>query len=244
MYLGFIPTESEEYYFVSYNTDDAGRVGPILQKLSAKGAELWYDYGLDYGEGWEETIAERISKSKAVLMFITKDIFQKENSYVKKEYSMARRFLNKTVYVILLDEITNSDVPTKMLSWWIDLTEEQTVNAFSLTEDRLFVEIGRIINLSEKKYSIVSDYGEKYPLKNGENYIGRDPLKSNLVIPHQYISRLHAVITIDRQIILRDLGAANRTYLNGAELAPNDPHVILPGDQIRLGLLNFTLKEE
>ena len=44
-YLGFQPTKNPNYYFVSYNNEDADRVGAITQKIAESGIDLWYDHG-------------------------------------------------------------------------------------------------------------------------------------------------------------------------------------------------------
>jgi hypothetical protein len=60
-YLGFEPCNKPNYYFVSYNSEDAERVGLIAQRLSHSNVPLWYDYGINYGEGWEAKISEKNS---------------------------------------------------------------------------------------------------------------------------------------------------------------------------------------
>ena len=57
-YLGFRPSDQPGYYFLSYNTEDADRVGEIALQIKQTGIDLWYDKGIEYGEKWERTIAE------------------------------------------------------------------------------------------------------------------------------------------------------------------------------------------
>ena len=123
--FGFYPSENSDAYFVSYNTEDSDRVAPIVRKMSNNGVPLWYDYGLEYGEEWERQIAEHIAKCKAVIMFITKKLFQRERrSFVYKEYRMAK-MCDKKVYVVKMDNIpesmVKSIVPKDLWSWWFDL---------------------------------------------------------------------------------------------------------------------------
>ena len=68
-YLGFEPTKSSEYFFVSYNSNDAHRVGPIAKAVSDMGVDLWYDHGIEYGENWETFITEKIHNAQAVVLF-------------------------------------------------------------------------------------------------------------------------------------------------------------------------------
>lgn len=52
------------------------------------------------------------------------------------------------------------------------------------------------------------------------------------------VSRKHAVLRVDRrQLLLLDLGSSNGTWLNGAQLAPQEPIRLESGDEIRLGKL-------
>ena len=91
-YLGFRASDNPKYYFLSYNSEDADRVGEIASQMSRAGIELWYDKGIEYGEKWERTIAEKIYGCQAVVLFFTRGILYKENSYVEKEYKMALKF--------------------------------------------------------------------------------------------------------------------------------------------------------
>lgn len=63
-----------------------------------------------------------------MVLFFTRGIFLKQDSYVRKEYKMARQFFDKKVYVILLDDIKNTDVPVDMVPWWIDVRERQCLD--------------------------------------------------------------------------------------------------------------------
>ena len=71
-YLGFEPTDGPEFYFVSYNNEDADRVGPVAGMMAHSGIPLWYDYGIEYGEKWSAIINSKIAGSKAVILFFTR----------------------------------------------------------------------------------------------------------------------------------------------------------------------------
>jgi hypothetical protein len=79
-YLGFDPNECSDYYFVSYNNEDAARVGEIAMRLYQDRIPLWYDHGIEYGEKWETKISGKLAGCRAVLLFFTKGILQKESS--------------------------------------------------------------------------------------------------------------------------------------------------------------------
>ena len=139
--LGFRPSDNPRYYFLSYNTEDADRVREIARQMSRNGIELWYDKGIEYGEKWERTIAEKIYDCQAVVLFFTKGILHKENSYVEKEYKMALKF-SKKIYVVMMDDIDDEDVPPVRMPWWTDIQDLQCIEANIIADpDRVVEEI-------------------------------------------------------------------------------------------------------
>ena len=139
--LGFRPSDNPKYYFLSYNSEDADRVGEIAGKMNRTGIELWYDKGIEYGEKWERTIAEKIYGCQAVVLIFTRGILDKEDSFVEKEYKMARTY-RKKVYVVMMDEIDHRDVPTGKMFWWNEIMELQCIEAHVIDDpDRMVEEI-------------------------------------------------------------------------------------------------------
>ena len=100
--FGFAPTKGGKRYFISYNTEDKDRVGKIAKELYIMGLPIWYDYLLEPGEEWKKQIAENLQSCEAVIMFISSGIFVKKESYVRKEYDMAK-FFDKKIYPVMLD---------------------------------------------------------------------------------------------------------------------------------------------
>ena len=133
-YLGFEPVDCSDFYFVSYNNEDAARVGDIAQKLFNDKIPLWYDHGIEYGEKWETKISSKLANCKAVILFFTKGILQKENSYVRKEYTMATEYFGKKVYVVIMDAIEKREIPFDKVPWWIDIQEKQCINVIGITD--------------------------------------------------------------------------------------------------------------
>jgi NADPH-dependent 2,4-dienoyl-CoA reductase/sulfur reductase-like enzyme/pSer/pThr/pTyr-binding forkhead associated (FHA) protein/CRP-like cAMP-binding protein/Fe-S-cluster-containing hydrogenase component 2 len=69
--------------------------------------------------------------------------------------------------------------------------------------------------------------------------IGRLP-EMALSLDHSSVSRQHATISnINGQYILRDLGSANGTFVNGLPLAPDKTHILQPNDTLRFGDVQF-----
>jgi hypothetical protein len=129
-YLGFQPTKSTDYCFVSYNNEDAERVGHIAELMAATGINLWYDHGIDYGADWETVITERIRNAQAIVLFFSKGILQKSNSYVQKEYKIATEFFDKKVFVVLMDRIDKEDVPVDKIAFWMSVTQKQCITGY------------------------------------------------------------------------------------------------------------------
>ncbi len=137
-YLGFEPTAEAEYYFVSYNNEDAGRVSVLVGAMNRAGIPLWYDYGIAAGEEWRVMINLRIARSQALFLFLTKGVFLKEHSYVQREYNIARE-AGRRIIVLLMEEITRNDVPDSKLDWWVEIKEKQCIPVYTLgsSEERI-----------------------------------------------------------------------------------------------------------
>ena len=150
-YLGFQPTTSSPYYFVSYSSEDAAKVGPVAQILSQK-IPLWYDYGLTYGERWGKEIADHIENAEAVLVFLSKKVFEKGlDSYVYTEYQMAKNFFQKPIIIIQNESITRTDITNELLGWWIELNRYQNIiRHANTTNESLASQILKAVNKGEE----------------------------------------------------------------------------------------------
>lgn len=159
-YLGFDPTENPEFYFVSYNNEDADRVGPITSMMAQSGIPLWYDYGIEYGEQWTNQINRKLSEAKTMILFFTRGILEKRDSYVQKEFKIAR-FFRKKVIIVMLDEIQDSEVPVSKVDWWVEINEKQILNLYRETEpEAVFGEVRRALGYpdEEKLYDVYISY--------------------------------------------------------------------------------------
>lgn len=160
--FGFAPTDRPDYIFISYNSEDTDRVAAIARRLSYSNAPVWYDKGLEYGEKWEAQISRRIMDARCLLLFFTKGILTKSNSYVKKEYDMATRFFNKPVYVVMLDDIRDQEVPYDKVPWWIDIQDRQSIPAADVTDlDKLTQRILSALGIQsheEKANALIARY--------------------------------------------------------------------------------------
>lgn len=78
-----------------------------------------------------------------------------------------------------------------------------------------------------------------FPLNLGVTTIGRKD-DCNIRIPLSMVSRRHAEVLVeDEGTVLKDLGAANGTFLNNRRIDEED---LEPGDQIMIGPVVFTVQ--
>lgn len=142
-YLGIEPVNGGPYYFISYNSEDVDRVSAYVKIMARYNIPMWYDHGLKTGCEWQEDIANHIQNCEGVILFLTKKIFAKEQSFVYTEYEMAKNYFDKKMYIILLDEFDKKDIPNKYLSWWIELQHIQSISC--LTEESFLNSMERVM---------------------------------------------------------------------------------------------------
>ncbi len=115
-YWGFDPCEGGAF-FTSYNSLDWRRVAPVALELRKLGVPVWYDYGLEAGTvTWREQISIHIDCACAVLLFVTKGIFDRQESFAINEYGEAKR-IGKTIIPVFLDTIELINVKPKYRSY-------------------------------------------------------------------------------------------------------------------------------
>ena len=179
-YLGFEPTDKCNYFFVSYNTEDADRVKKIVKNLVHRDVPIWYDHGLEYGEQWEAQIPEKIRNAQAVLLFFSRGILQKKQSYVKKEYDLATGYYDKKVVVIFLDSISKAEIPDEKLFWWLDIRSKQNIIVQNYTDSEL---LNRAILKSIGNFDEAEAYFNEY-------LYGKSIKEKACVIGHTFDKRL------------------------------------------------------
>ena len=81
--------------------------------------------------------------------------------------------------------------------------------------------------------------GRDFPLREGENILGRDPT-ADVRIDDSTVSRRHASITIAGDATLRDLDSKNGTFVDGVRIA--EPHVLADGATFVLGDASVTFR--
>ena len=80
--------------------------------------------------------------------------------------------------------------------------------------------------------------GREAATGDGEHSLDLTPFGGN----EKGVSRRHAAIQlVKNSIVLMDLGSSNNTFINGQRLASHEPHILIEGDEIRLGNLIATI---
>src|SRR4029079_18921900 len=74
--------------------------------------------------------------------------------------------------------------------------------------------------------------GREFPLRDGENVLGRD-LTADVQIDDATVSRRHAAVTVGDEVTLHDLDSKNGTFVGGTRLSA--PQVLTDGDTFVLG---------
>ena len=73
----------------------------------------------------------------------------------------------------------------------------------------------------------------KFQLGDGVHVVGRTP-ENTVALPDGAVSRRHAELRVDKgQLVLRDLGSMNGTFVNGVQL--KGERALAAGDQVRFG---------
>ena len=75
------------YAFLSYSHKDSQQVFDLVKRLQERGVRIWFDKGINPGEGWEEELVVRLDEADAVLFCLSGNT--KESKEVSKEVSLA-----------------------------------------------------------------------------------------------------------------------------------------------------------
>jgi len=87
--------EDRPFIFISYSHDDAHYVFPVLEGVAAAGYNIWYDHGIEIHATWSDELANAITASSLVVVFISKNAMA--SHYVRTEVEFA---LSKNVKVL------------------------------------------------------------------------------------------------------------------------------------------------
>lgn len=177
-YLGIEVCDEKPFIFFSYNTEDQKRLSNIALELQKHQMNIWYDKGIKRisEEEWQEQIALHIRDAEIVFFFISHGVFSKENSYVRKEYDVAK-FWKKKICVVLLDKVEDSIIPAKYVFWWNEVLNKQCIEAVGLkdkeTAEEIYIECYKsgAVRITDQNQDQIYCFKNSSILKNKLNII-------------------------------------------------------------------------
>jgi hypothetical protein len=139
VYFGFdAQSVPGEHIFLSYSRTDAERIKGIALELHKKGLPIWYDDGLIPGNLWKKEIRRQVKESRVTVFFLTKELFQRNGTFMIDEYQFAKDH-GKPKICIFLDDIANMDcvaLADEMYFWWLELKKIQSIEVINLPSDK------------------------------------------------------------------------------------------------------------
>lgn len=255
-YLGIEASDLKPFVFISYNNEDQERLYGIMKHLERHEISIWYDNGIKRvsDEEWKEQIAIHIREASILFFFISKGIFVKSDSFVRKEYDLAVRH-SKKMCIVLLDEIDNKIIPAKYDFWWGEIQNKQCINTKGLSDedisnkiweecceldefkDNIKCDVSSFILINEEKRLVID-------LTKGMHVLGRYDRKCDIVIDDDFVSGIHACITVSEfMVYIKDLHAMNGTMVNGKIIVSGEEVALNIGDVIRIGNTDLLLNK-
>ncbi|HQP34132.1 MAG TPA: FHA domain-containing protein, partial [Polyangiaceae bacterium] len=94
--------------------------------------------------------------------------------------------------------------------------------------------------------AVLSGAAGTYPVMPGvETNVGRDGARCQVLLQEPRVSGVHATLRFDGgQLLVRDGGSNNGTFLNGNRLPPNTFTPVPPGSMLRFGPVEFLVRLE
>ena len=103
---------ADKYIFVSYAHKDAEAVYEVLRLLHERKYRIWFDPGIDVGDNWPQTVAEKLLGAELVLVFLSKNAYVSQNCRREINYAVSQR---KKMTVVRLDgEAIPSDMAMQL----------------------------------------------------------------------------------------------------------------------------------
>ena len=90
---------NEPYIFFSYAHKDSDVVLPIIEALANNGFRVWYDAGVNAGDCYVDELAERISHSAVVVVFLSKAYLQSKLCYNEIRFALTKEKQVISVYI-------------------------------------------------------------------------------------------------------------------------------------------------
>ena len=136
-FFSFDSFSRQPYCFISYSSVDIERINPFVYYLMGHNVNIWIDSDIPKASNWSKEIADHIEGCSLFTVFVSANTFDNFDSYVYKEYQMAKHF-NKPILFVLLDDINPDSLPNEWLPWWYEIIRTQCLHAYKLEEEELY----------------------------------------------------------------------------------------------------------
>ncbi len=241
---------AQPYLFASYAHKDIGTVMPIIERMQRDGFRIWYDEGIDPGTEWADNIADHIDGCAFFVSFLSEDYLVSTNCRDELDYARSREKQRLLVYLAPLTLPKGMEMRTARLRnihkyryASEDAFFEQLYLAQGILECR-----GPRPDAGKGKHFALTDRKapeKRFTLADGTYIIGRDPRKAQIVLDDQYVSQVHAILTVaDGKCRIRDLNSTGGVLVDGRRIDGGAEYELRAGGSLRLGDTEFILDAE
>jgi len=134
--------------FVSYKSEDRGRVAPLVAALEAQGVGVWWDAHISGGSAWRDTIESELNSARCVLVVWSKRSVGPEGSFVRDE---ATRALRRGAYLpVRIDAVEpplgfGETQALPLMGWKGDRTDPRYMAVLGAVRARLSGEMSSVL---------------------------------------------------------------------------------------------------
>jgi len=224
IYLGVDPTDSTPFFFISYNSEDAEQIKPLVSEMgNILGIPLWYDYGIPFGEKWRIELNKRIDSSEAVFLFVSKKLLLRDDSYAWIEVDIARG-RKKKVIPLLLDRISDEEVPINTYDRWAgNIQNNNYVELYKMKDQEEAIQLIRrvVSDISRQSLKLrdISILDKQDPVREKQETVSEEKREENMPEKQDSTSELSSEnIELIRSAEKGDAAACNNlgvNYMNG-----------------------------
>lgn len=242
------------YAFISYSSKNQSEANAMKKLLNDEGIETWMAPGdIPAGSSYMKEINHALKNCSCLILLLSEAA--QISQWVVKEVERALNYKKPIIPVQIELVVLNDEFEFAISSFQVVAIQKIDKDSEDIKKviasAHAYTETNRIEKKSlprpdETMYCLeaVNDKEIKYNLNGGANLIGKDQRKATILIDGDYISRIHAVITVfEQKCLIRDLNAANGTYLNGRRLGADKGIRLADGDILRFANKEFVFHE-
>ncbi len=242
------------YAFISYSSKNQSAADALKELLNGKGIDTWMAPGdIPAGSSYMKEINHALKDCSCLILLLSNAAQRSE--WVIKEVERAINYHKPVIPVQIEDVMLNDEFEFVLGS--CQVVAVQKIDRDSDETKKILNSVSAAVGArrdapSEDEGGRASSFrlesvgGKKtsYALKDGLNIVGRDSRKASVVLSSNYVSLIHASITVSgRTCTLRNINASNGTFLNRYRLSAEEERTIAPGDVVKFGDEEFIFQE-